>query len=141
MRPSLWTLAVVLVAACAQGPATPSPPASPIGQLRTAPADLGCDAMGVPYRRLTFQIDPGVADPVTALTDLGTSIATYWSPGFTLTSVDFAAAAPLVQDPNGQVVATSGDTLDIPDGAWPRLHGYFVCPSTDAIYVLLKDPS
>ena len=35
----------------------------------------------------------------------------------------------------------SGDVLDIPDVEWPRLAGYFVCPSTDALYILAEDPS
>ena len=70
----------------------------PHPSFEPAPANFGCDAMPVPYRRVTFQIDPGTADPVTAITDLGASLATYWSPGFTLTSVQFAAAAPVVQD-------------------------------------------
>jgi hypothetical protein len=97
--------------------------------------------MPVPYRKVTFQIDPGTPDPVVAVTDTGTTLATFWSPGFTLTSVQFAAAAPVVQDPNGQVVASAGETLDIPEGALPRLHGYFVCPSADALYILLQDPT
>jgi hypothetical protein len=97
--------------------------------------------MPVPYRRVTFQIDPGTADPVTVLTDTGRALPTYWSPGFTLTSAQDAAGGPVVQDPNGQVVATADDTLDIPSGARPRLHGYFVCPSPEALYVLLQDPT
>ena len=46
-----------------------------------------------------------------------------------------------VKDPTGQVVAANGETLDIPEGALPRLHGYFVCPSDNALYVLIQDPS
>jgi hypothetical protein len=143
MRRPMLAIIALLVAACGGQSGTASAPsdAAYASQLRAAPASLGCDAMPVPYRRVTFQIDPGTADPVTAITDLGASLATYWSPGFTLTSVQFAAAAPVVQDANGQVVATSGETLDIPEGAWPRLHGYFVCPSPDALYVLLDDPT
>jgi hypothetical protein len=38
-------------------------------------------------------------------------------------------------------VAKDGDELDVPEGAFPRLKGYFVCPSQDALYVLLQDPS
>jgi hypothetical protein len=46
-----------------------------------------------------------------------------------------------VRDPAGQVIAADGEALPIPEGAWPRLHGYFVCPSADALYVLLQDPA
>ncbi|HSL76284.1 MAG TPA: hypothetical protein VK867_05025 [Candidatus Limnocylindrales bacterium] len=102
--------------------------------LQPAPANLGCDTVGVPYRSVTFKIDPAAADPVTATTDQGTTLRTYWSAGFVGGAAD-------VRDPNGQVVAKDGDVLDIPEGAFPRLTGYFVCPSPDALYVLLQDPS
>jgi hypothetical protein len=90
--------------------------------------------MAVPYGSVTFKIDPAAADPVTATTDQGTSLKTFWSVGFVGGAAD-------VQDPSGQVVAKDGDVLDIPEGAFPRLKGYFVCPSADALYVLLADPS
>lgn len=104
--------------------------------LRAAPADLGCDAMPVAYRRVVFQIDPGAEEPVTAQTDTGKSLQTFWSAGFVGVS-----GGPVVKDPSGQVVAANGEGLDIAEGALPRLHGYFVCPSDNAIYVLLQDPS
>jgi hypothetical protein len=132
-----------------QGPGSAAPstapssgaPSQPPGsgatlELRAAPADLGCDAMAVDYRRITFQIDASAEDPVTARTDTGKSLQTFWSTGF-----QGSAEPPAVQDPAGQVVAADGDTLDIPEGALPRLHGYFVCPSTNALYVLLQDPT
>lgn len=37
--------------------------------------------------------------------------------------------------------AADGEVLEMPQGAFPRLKGYFVCPSTDAVYVLLQDRS
>ena len=104
--------------------------------LRAAPADLGCDAMPVAYRRVVFQIDPAAEEPVTAQTDTGKSLQTFWSAGFVGVS-----DGPVVKDPSGQVVASNGEGLDIAEGALPRLHGYFVCPSDNAIYVLLQDPS
>ena len=102
--------------------------------LQPAPANLGCDTMAVPYRSVTFKIDPAAADPVTATTDGGATLKTFWSVGFVGGAAD-------VQDPNGQVVAKDGDVLEIPQDAFPRLKGYFVCPSSDALYVLLQDPS
>jgi hypothetical protein len=155
IRYVLLVLGTALATAACAAPTTPSQvrsgdptegssqvAASPgTGTLRQAPADLGCDAMPVDYRKVTFHVDPGAADPVTAATDTGATLKTYWSPGFTLTSVQDAASAPVVQDPNGQVVAHEGEELAIPEATLPRLHGYFVCPSTDAVYVLLQDPT
>jgi hypothetical protein len=40
----------------------------------------------------------------------------------------------------GEVVVTAGEVLVISRDDWPRLHGYFVCPSLDALYGLLSDP-
>jgi hypothetical protein len=105
--------------------------------LQPAPANLGCDTIGVPYRSVTFEIDPAATDPVTAVSDEGTTLKTFWSVGF----VGGPADDPVVRDPGGQVVAKDGDVLQIPEAAFPRLQGYFVCPSADALYVLLQDPS
>jgi hypothetical protein len=118
--------------------ATP-PESAPVGtvQLNVAPANLGCDAMGVPYRSLTIRIDPAAADQVTALTDDNAPLKTFWSAGFVGGPLD----DPVVLDPDGNVVARDGEVVVIPDGQWPRLHGFFVCPSPDAIYVLLTDPA
>ena len=130
------------IAACS-GTSAPSaapsvaPPSGAVLVLQPAPANLGCDTMAVPYRNVTFEIDPAAADPVTAVTDQGTTLRTFWATGF----VGGPADDPVVRDPAGQVVAKDGDALDVPEGAFPRLKGYFVCPSQDALYVLLQDPS
>jgi len=128
-----------LVAAC--GSATPTTaPASPGAaqiQLRQAPADLGCDAMGVAYREVTFRIDPTAVEQVTAVTNTGASLRTFWSAGFRGGSAD----EKVVRDPSGAIVAADGEVLGIPQDAWPRLHGYFVCPSPEALYVLIQDPT
>jgi hypothetical protein len=108
--------------------------ASPIA-LRTAPPDLGCDAIPPPYRQVTFRIDAAAEEQVSALTDTGARLVTYWSAGFRAGSAD----DPVVRDPSGSVVVADGEVLSIPHEEWPRLHGYFVCPSFAALYVLL-DP-
>jgi hypothetical protein len=150
-RPSIVVLFVIAAAAAsacggsaapstapsAATPAAPSVTASGGFALRPAPEGLGCDAMGVAYRSVTFKIDPAAADAVTAVTDQGGSLRTFWSVGF----VGGSSGDAVVRDPDGQVVATDGEVLAVPEGAWPRLHGYFVCPSPDALYVLLQDPS
>ena len=109
--------------------------------LRRAPADLACDAIGVTYARVRILIDGNAPEPVTAETDDGRTLRTFWSQGFSLGLAPTAVADWVIVDPNGAKVAGVGEVLDIPDGAWPRLHGYFVCPSPDALYVLLKDPA
>ena len=146
-----WIVLAVLVAAC--GSATPtsapaseppasSPPASAPAasgaaiQLQPAPANLGCDTIGVDYREVTFQIDPSAAEQVTALANTGLVLHTFWAAGFTGGTAD----DKVVFDPTGAVVVTDGDMLAIPQGAFPRLQGYFVCPSPDALYILAADP-
>src|SRR5689334_371060 len=86
----------------ASSPSVPSPGSSQSAAagtmaLRAAPADLGCDAMPVDYRRVTFQIDPGAAEPVTAQSDTGKSLPTFWSAGFAGSAEELA-----VKDPNDQ---------------------------------------
>jgi hypothetical protein len=127
-----------LLAGC--GSATPTTsPSSPAAsgaaiQLNQAPADLGCDTIGVDYREVTFRIDPAETDQVTAVADTDAVLRTFWSAGF-------SGGENVVLDPGGAVVATDGETLAIPAGAFPRLHGYFVCPSPDALYILAADPA
>lgn len=144
-------LASVALAACG-GAASPSPvpsgsPApvpsaspSPDGAgfaLNESPAGLGCDAMRPPYDEIVFRIDPDADEPVTAIADTGAVLKTYWSVGF----VGGTAQDPVVRDAQGDVVLSDGDRLAVPEAEWPRLHGYFVCPSNDAVYVLEVDPS
>ena len=142
IRHCRWLAAALLVAAC--GSATPttqsaSPAAPSVAtiQLNQAPGDLGCDSIGVDYREVTFHIDPSATEQVSALTDTGATLRTFWSAGFQGGS----ATDKVVLDPAGAVVATDGEVLAMPEGALPRLHGYFVCPSPSALYILAQDPS
>lgn len=136
----LFAIAVssVLVLGCAnEPPPRPSDGASVVPLvLREAPPNLGCDAIRPPYDVVTFRVDPTAQEQVFAITDTGRALLTYWSVGF----VPGTSEDPVVRDPGGQVIARDGDVLPIPPAAWPRLHGYFVCPSTDAVYVLIEDP-
>ena len=151
LRHIRWMAVVVLVAAC--GSATPTtapvsappasaPPASaPVAsgaaiQLQPAPANLGCDTIGVDYREVIFKIDPAAAEPVVAIANTGLDLHTFWAAGFRGGTAD----NKVVFDPTGAVVVTDGDRLAIPQGAFPRLNGYFVCPSPDALYILAADP-
>jgi hypothetical protein len=105
--------------------------------LNEAPANMGCDTIGIDYKTMTFDIDPDAMDHVTAETDTGVTLKTYWSAGFQPgTSADL-----VVRDPTGAVVVNNGGVLQVPPGAYPRLHGYFVCLAPDKLYVLLTDPS
>ena len=102
--------------------------------LQPALASLGCDTVAPGYSSVTFHIDATKAADVTATTNAGATLKTFWWEGFVGGATD-------VQDPSVQVVAKDGEVLEIPQGAFPRLKGYFVCPSADALYVLLQDPS
>jgi hypothetical protein len=104
--------------------------------LRVAPANLGCDAQVPPYGSVTFKIEVTAPEQVVALADNGASLSTSWSAGFVGGSSDDL----VVRDPAGSVVVRDGEVLIIPDRAWPRLAGYFVCPSSTALCVLLVDP-
>ena len=142
-----WIAVAVFVAGCAAGaPAAPSASAVPASApaasgaeivLQVAPGDLGCDTIGVDYREVTFQIDPAAAEQVTALASTGAVLHTFWAAGFRGGS----AADKTVLDPTGAVVVTDGERLAIPQGAFPSLKGYFVCPSPDALYILVAEPS
>jgi hypothetical protein len=133
-RTLLLLVGVVAVAACG-GPAATSPSAAAGMPLRQVQGDSGCDTIGIDYKSATFEIDPVAADPVTAITDKGVSLRTFWSPGFQGGPPD----DPVVRDPAGQVVAADGDVILVPDGAYPRLKGYFVCLAPDALYIYLAD--
>jgi hypothetical protein len=134
--------ATVLVSAAAIGvggcggwapyPDPTEPAADGVIELSRAPDDLGCDAIGVPYRSVTFVIDPAAGQDVTVETDIGSSLVTAWQAGF----VGGPAADRTVLDPSGAVVARHGEVLEIPGDAWPNLHGYFVCPSQTVLFIL-----
>ena len=130
-------IVVLIVAACGEGTASPDASAGgdrEVIELMFAPAGIdGCDAIGVDYRTVTFVIDPAAEDDVTATTDTGARLTTRWAPGF----VGGPAAERVVLDPSGQVVARDGEQLVNPPGAWPRLHGYRVCPAPDHLTILL----
>jgi hypothetical protein len=112
-------------------------PSTPAIVLREAPANLGCDTIGIDYQNVTFRIDPAAAEQVSAVTDTGVTLLTYWAAGFEPGTAD----ERLIRDPDGQVVATDGEVLAVPQGAQTRLHGYFVCLAPEALYVLLADPT
>ncbi len=93
--------------------------------------------MGVTYRSATIRFTPAGPEQVSAVTDSGVTLKTFWSAGFVGGPLD----DPSVLDHEGRVVARDGEVVTIPEGAWPRLNGYFVCPSPDALYILLTDPA
>jgi hypothetical protein len=134
---ALVLLSVVMLACVGQPTTAPSAGASGTALvLREAPANLGCDAIRPPYDSVTFHIDPSADEQVYATADTGRALLAYWSAGFVPGSVE----DPVVRDPGGQILARDGDVMFIPPAAWPRLHGYFVCPSANAVYVLITDP-
>ena len=146
---SLLLLSFALVACASPGTSTPSPSTPPSAdpspsaaastsiELHRVAGDLGCDTIGIDYTSLTFHIDPAAADQVTALTNKGVALKTYWANGFQPGS----DAERVIRDASGQVVVRDGDPLLVPAAAYPRLAGHFVCLSPDAIYVLDADPA
>jgi hypothetical protein len=145
-RISALLLLCLPLTACANNVPVPStsPSSSPAAAtapsalvLRAAPANLGCDSIGVDYHRVTFRIDPTAAEQVSAVADTGKQLFVYWAAGFQ----PGTATDRVVRDPSGQVVVSDGEVLSIPQGDWPRLRGHFVCPAPNALYVLLVDPS
>src|SRR5262245_64219905 len=93
-------------------PVVPVKPSSSLAgastiELHRAPANLGCDSIGVDYTSMTFHIDPNAVDPVIALTNEAVTLKTFWSPGF----VPGADAERLIRDMTGKVVVRDGDPL------------------------------
>jgi hypothetical protein len=132
-----------LVSAC--GPAAaPSPSQSAASSpLASASAivlqrteSTGCDTIGVDYKSATIKIDAASDPDVWAETDTGKKLAVNWTAGFSATD----GTPPVIRGPKGEEVAHDGTVIDVPDGAYPRLVGYFVCLAPDALYVLETDP-
>ena len=110
---------------------TPSPTATSTSAaivLHETPENLGCDSIGIDYRTMTFHIDPAAAEPVSATTDTGVTLVTYWPAGFT--------ADDAVRDAAGNVVVTEGKVLE----AGQPLDGFYVCLAPTNLYVMLTKP-
>ena len=117
--------------------AAPSSVASGAGIVLQRTGPIGCDAIGVDYKSATLQIDAASDPDVWAETETGKKLAINWTDGFTATDGD----APVINGPKGEEVARDGTKIDVPaDGSYPRLAGYFVCLSPDALYILEADP-
>jgi hypothetical protein len=129
---SIPTQSEAAVSASPSAEPSASPIPSPGFALRPGMATGGCDAIGVEYQSLTWQIDPAADEPVTALTNTGGTLLTYWAPGFTAGSAD----ERVIRDPAGVIVVRDGDQLRVGD----RLAGYFVCLGPEALWVLTQDP-
>ena len=127
---ALWACAGSSTSSSLSPVATPGASTTAI-VLRETPADLGCDAIGVDYQSVTFHIDPSATEQVSATTDTGVSLVTYWPVGFM-----GDATGRLVHDTQGNVVATDGDVL--PNGQ--VLNGYKVCPTPTELYVMFQRP-
>jgi hypothetical protein len=105
--------------------------------LNRAPADLGCDSIGwpaevEPFSSLTFRIDPTAADHVTAQSDTGVNLTVEWVPGFE----GGAQGQLVVLGQDGQVLIEDGETIELPSGSNPELHGYPLCVTPTTVAVL-----
>ena len=135
----------IALGACSN-PASQAPSATPgssptpgtaVLELERAPDNLGCDTIGVDYRSVTFHIDPSADPQIWAVTDTGSSLLVRWDSTFE----PGTGAEPTVVDAEGETVLSEGDTLDIPEGAFPELEGHFVCTGTTELIVLDEAPS
>ena len=117
-------------------PATATSPAGQAIELARAPDNLGCDAIGIDYTEATIHIDPAADPQVWAVNDLDKELEMQWAAGFQ----GGEAGDPTIKGPDGEVVASDGTVIMIGQGEQTRLAGYFVCASTDTMYVLEADP-
>ena len=143
---TLFVVACLVLSACTgssssspTASASPKPttvaaaPSSAVIVLHETPDNLGCDSIGIDYTTMTFHIDVAAAEQVSAMTDTGVSLVTYWPAGFKADT----AGERVVRDTAGQVVATDGEVLRV----GRPLHGYGVCPSTSKLHVMLPGPT
>jgi hypothetical protein len=116
----------------------PSPISSASGIVLERTGPIGCDSIGVNYKSATINIDPASDPAVWAGTDTAVpgKIAVKWTDGFTATD----GQEIVIRGPKGEEVARDGTVINVPDGAYPRLAGYFVCLAPEAIFVLETDP-
>ena len=117
---TLFVVACLVLSACTgssssspTASASPKPttvaaaPSSAVIVLHETPDNLGCDSIGIDYTTMTFHIDVAAAEQVSAMTDTGVSLVTYWPAGFKADT----AGERVVRDAAGQVVATDGEML------------------------------
>jgi hypothetical protein len=116
--------------------AVPSQPASASAIVLQRTGPIACDSIGVDYKSATIKIDAASDPDVWAETDTAKKIAVKWTDGFTATD----GSAPVINGPKGEEVAHDGTVIDVPEGANPRLAGYFVCLAPATLYVLEADP-
>lgn len=116
----------------------PSPIASSGSVVLERTGPIGCDSIGVDYKSVTINIDAASDPDVWGGTDTESpgKIAVKWTDGFTATG----ETEIVILGPKGEEVARDGTLVNLPDGANPRLAGYFVCVAPEAIYVLETDP-
>jgi hypothetical protein len=138
-------LAGAAIVGCARAPApivTESPASPSTGataaaiELQRLAPNTGCDTIGVDYRTVAIRIDPASNPQVWAETDTGLRLVIRWSNGFTARG----GAEPVILGPDGLVVAANGTNISSPEGRFPELAGYFVCPGTTSIGVYETPP-
>ena len=142
---TLAGILAVAAGACTGGAST-APTATPGSSPTAGPGALvldrvpdatACDAIGVDYTSVTFHIDVTAAPQIWAVADTGTSLLVRWTSAFAAGT----GTEPTVVDGSGAVVLEDGDTLDLPEAAWPDLHGHMVCPGPSSLTVLDEAPA
>jgi hypothetical protein len=136
--------AIVLGACSSQASTVPtatpgSSPSAAAGELvlDRAPDDTACDTIGIDYTSITFHIDPTASPQIWADADTGVKLTVKWDSTFEAGT----GAEPTVVDGSGAVVLQDGNTLDVPEGAYPELKGHFVCTGPSGLIILDQAPS
>lgn len=140
---ALVSVIAVTVGACVGGATSapsPTPGSTPTAApgelvLERAPDDTACDTIGVDYTSVTFHIDPSANPQIWADADTGTTLTVRWDSSFE------AGTGTTVVDDSGAVVLENGDTLEMPEGAYPELEGHFVCTGPTGLIILDQAPS
>ena len=146
LRIAALTGILAIAAGACTGGASTAPTATPGSSPTAAPGALvldrvpdatACDAIGVDYTSVTFHIDVSATPQIWAVADTGTLLLVRWASAFDAGT----GTEPTVVDGSGAVVLEDGDTLDLPEAAWPDLHGHMVCPGPDSLTVLDEAPA
>lgn len=140
---ALASVIAITVGACAgrattaPSPAPGSPPTAAPGELvlERAPDNTACDTIGIDYTLVTLHIDPSASPQIWADADTGTTLTVRWDSSFE------AGTGATVVDDSGAVVLEDGDTLEMPEGAYPELAGHFVCTGPPGLVILDQVPS
>jgi hypothetical protein len=127
------------VSTCADGASTtPAPIATFEPHLNRLPPKSDCAAELITFRWIRFAISTAVSDTVTAVTDDGHRLRTFWDNEFELVE---RSGELVVRDAAGGEVVRNGQSVEIHVPSTPRIQGHLVCLGTDRLWVFGNDPT